>query len=87
MTTSGERAAVWVADDHRSAAEAIGEIAAGLGFPARTFATAEPSYDGCDNWADWTFAARVGYKLTVVPEKLGIVANSPRPFTPAPDCP
>lgn len=34
-----------------------------------------PSYDGCDYWADWTFAGRIGYKLTVVPEKLDVVAN------------
>ena len=32
---------VWVVDDHRSAAEAIAEIARGLGHDARTFLTAE----------------------------------------------
>jgi hypothetical protein len=37
--------------------------------------TALPSYDGCDYWADWTFIGRVGYKLTVVPEKFDIVAD------------
>ncbi len=41
MTTSGERAPVWIVDDHRSAADALAEIAAGLGHLARTFATAE----------------------------------------------
>lgn len=32
-----------------------------------------PSYDGCDYWADWTIAGRVGYNLPVVPDKLNVV--------------
>jgi DNA-binding NtrC family response regulator len=41
MTKTNERAVVWIVDDHRSAADAIAEIARGLGHTARTFATAE----------------------------------------------
>jgi two-component system response regulator HydG len=42
---SSAHAAVWVVDDHRSAAQAIAEIAGGLGHPARTFPTAELAAD------------------------------------------
>ncbi len=34
-----------------------------------------PSYDGCDYWAPWAFIGRIGYKLTVVPDKFDIVAD------------
>ena len=45
MMTVTEPATVWVVDDHGAAADAIAEIAAGLGFIARTFATAEQVLD------------------------------------------
>ncbi len=34
-----------------------------------------PQLDGCDYWADWTFAARVGYKLTVIDDVLDVLAG------------
>jgi DNA-binding NtrC family response regulator len=36
---------VWVVDDHRAAADAVAEIAKDLGYPARTFATAESAWE------------------------------------------
>lgn len=41
MTEPDEQGTVWVVDDHRSAADAIAEIARGLKFTPRVFTTAE----------------------------------------------
>ncbi len=45
VTSGAAVGEVWVVDDHRSAADAIAEIARGLGFAARTFTTAELAAD------------------------------------------
>ena len=34
-----------------------------------------PNYDGCDYWAPWTLAARVGYQWNAIPDKLNIVVD------------
>lgn len=34
---------------------------------------AAPNYDGCDYWAPWTFAVKVGYKAQVIPEKFDLI--------------
>ena len=34
-----------------------------------------PQQDGCDYWADWAFAARLGYKLPIITEVLDLVAS------------